>query len=315
MSKKFPKLLLILSLVFVFLGFASVKAETKTADTEGTVNEAEEEAPQPSPTGGGIALPPVSTICQGNVYQNLGGEIRCTLESGQQVVVVFPSYSAKGTIMVKIEPKNKTEIIKTNLLPENTQIIGDLAADFKAISGGKELEKFKGVVQITFTYSDEQVKKAEVDEETLKIYWWDDINKIWESLRSKVNTEANTVRAYTIHFTLFTVMGEMPVELTIFEKIQQKIVEIRAKITDLRTQIAQFFKKKAVVEVPKIPPEEISPEELPPAEKISAKEEIITPSEKPSLEKVEAEPINLFKEYGRWFWQQITNLGQKIWPF
>ena len=116
------------------------------------------------PRGAVPILPPVSTTGQGNVYEGMGGEIRKTFESGQLAKVVFPSYSIKGTVVVKIEPKDKVEVIKTNPLPQNTQIIGDLVADFKALSGGKELEKFEAVVPITFTCSDKQIKEAGVDE-------------------------------------------------------------------------------------------------------------------------------------------------------
>lgn len=158
--------------------------------------------------GAGPILPPVSITGQGNVYQNLGGEVRKTFESGELAKVVFPSYSIKGTVVVRIEPKNKTEIVKNNPLPKNTQIVGDLVADFRALSGGKELEKFVEVVPITFTYSDEQVKEAGVNEKTLKIYWWDKSTKTWKPLKSEANTLTNIITAYTIHFTLFAVMGE-----------------------------------------------------------------------------------------------------------
>jgi len=197
-------------------------------------------------------LPPVSTTGQGNVYEGMGGEIRKTFESGQLAKVVFPSYSIKGTVVVKIEPKDKVEVIKTNPLPQNTQIIGDLVADFTALSGDKELEKFEAVVPITFTCSDKQIKEAGVDEKTLKIYWWDKSTGIWKPLESKVNTLTNTVTAYTIHFTLFALMGgvkEKPiVEMTI-EEVKAKIAEILEKINQLKAQLQQLLEKE-VAEIP-----------------------------------------------------------------
>jgi peptidoglycan hydrolase-like protein with peptidoglycan-binding domain len=164
-----------------------------------------------APPGGTSTLPPVSTIGLGNISESLGGQVSQTFESGKIAKVVFPAKRIKGTVVAKIKPKDKTKIIKTNPLPKNTQIVGDLVADFKAFSGGKKLEKFEGVIPITFTYRDEQVKEAGVDEKTLKIYWWDKETKTWKSLKSKVNTLTNTITAYTIHFALFAVMGEIKV--------------------------------------------------------------------------------------------------------
>lgn len=271
------------------------------------------------PVGGGLILPPVSATGQGNIQQNLGGEVRRTFKSGKIVKVVFPSYSIKGTVVVSIEPKDKAEIIKTNPLPQNTQIVGDLVADFKALSDGKELEKFGGVVQITFTYTDKQVKEAGVDEKTLKIYWWD--AGIWKPLQSRVDTLNNTIIAYTLHFTLFAVIGEVHVKPTIIEKIQQKIKEIAKKTKEIVVKILKIpsekiFSKKAVPSSVQIPEKfKAGKEEIVPPTKELPKEEIVSPPKETLSEKEKVAPPDLLKECGRWLWQKITNLWQKIWPF
>jgi len=195
--------------------------------------------------------PPVSTTGYGKVFENLGGEIRRTFESGNLAKVVFPPYSIKGMVVVKIEPQDKNEVIKNNPLPKNTQIVSDLVANFQAFSRGKELEKFEKVVPITFTYTDKQIKEAGVDEKTLKIYWWDKFSKIWKPLKSKVNTLTNTVTAYTIHFTLFAVMGEIkekPItEMTVAE-LQAEIARITALIAQIRVQLAELLAALLVIE-------------------------------------------------------------------
>ncbi|KKN62633.1 hypothetical protein LCGC14_0509760, partial [marine sediment metagenome] len=203
--------------------------------------------------GGGSVLPPVSTTGQGNVSQDLGGEVRRTFESGQIVKAVFPSHSIKGTIVVKIEPRPKAEIIKTNPLPKNTQIIGDLVADFKALSGGKELESFEKLVSITFTYTDEQIKEVGADEKTLKIFFWDKKVSSWKALKSEVNILTNAVTAYTSHFSLFAVMGETkekPISEMTIEELKVKIAEISAFIAQLKAQIAQLLEKEVTEEIP-----------------------------------------------------------------
>ena len=196
---------------------------------------------------GGVDIigPPISTTGQGNVYQNLGGEVRKTFESGKLAKVVFPPYSIKGTVVVKIEPRDKTKVIKNNPLPQNAQIIGDLVANFKALSGSKELEKFEGVVPITFTYTDEQIEEAGVDEKTLKIYWWEKENKSWKPLKSKVDTLTNKITAYTSHFSLFAVVGEMkekPIEEMTKEEILTKMIEILKKLIQFYAELIRILK-------------------------------------------------------------------------
>ncbi len=117
--------------------------------------------------------------------------------------------------------------------------------------------------------------------------------------------------------SIISIIYKKSVGKLIVEEIQRKLVEIAKRISDLRKQINQLFQKKAVVEVPKIPEEKISPEKAPPEQILPPvgefpKKEIITPPEK---EKVRTEPINLLKEYRKWFWQKISNFWQKIWPF
>lgn len=114
---------------------------------------------------------------------------------------------------------------------------------------------------------------------------------------------------------------EKPIVERIREQILQKIAEISEEITDLRKQITQLFKKEAVAEIPKAPPEEVFPEEIPPeeiaplVEELPPKEEIIIPPEKIAPEKPKGRPLEPLKEYGKWLWQKITNFWQKIWPF
>lgn len=269
--------------------------------------------------GGGMILAPVSTTGQGNISQNLGGAVRKTFDSGKMVKIVFPSNSIKGTVVVKIEPLNKEKVIKDNPIPRNTQIIGDLVADLKVLSSGKELESFEREVSITFTYTDEQVQEAGINENTLKIYFWDEKAFLWQALpSSKVNTNVNTVTAHTLHLTLFAVMGEISVKPTIemiINEIRAQIAKIATKIAVLKVQIKQIFtqvkskpltgqEKAAVVEIPKISPKEI----------ISSSQEKQRFSIEQQAEKLERDreeikpPLNIFQR----FWQKVTNFWRKI---
>jgi len=196
-----------------------------------------------------------------------GGEVKETFKSKNIAKVVFPSNAIEGTVAVGIKPQDKTEVIKSNPLPQNTQIVGDLVADFKAfsaISGTiKELESFKEEISITFSYTDEQLKEANLDEKTLKIYKWDETNNIWDPLETQVDTILNQVTTNTSHFTLFALMGqeltkeekeepveeEKPIEEMTIEELKAKIREILTQITALQAKINQLLGKE-IKEIP-----------------------------------------------------------------
>jgi hypothetical protein len=203
---------------------------------------------EPSEEIGERFIPPQFLPCQGNLIEDLGGEIRCMFESGQMVRLVFPSHSIRGTILVKIKPKNKTEVIKINPLPKKTQIVGDLIADFEALSGNRELEKFERPVSITFTYSDKQIQEIKANEKNLKIYFWEKATSSWKALESEVNAIANTVTASTSNFTLFALLAEtISPPKSIFRTIQLKLLEIKFKFLELKIKILEIFRGKAPV--------------------------------------------------------------------
>lgn len=183
-----------------------------------------------------------------------GGEVKETFKSGQIAKAIFPPNAIEGTMAVGIEPQDKTEVIKNNPLPKNTQIVGDLVAEFKAfsaISGAiKELESFKEEISITFSYTDEQLKEANLDENSLGIYWWDETNNNWQPLETKVDTILNQVTANIPHFTLFALMGqesekeelkeekeEEPIAKITIEELKAKIKSIAAQIIALKAKI------------------------------------------------------------------------------
>lgn len=146
-------------------------------------------------------------------------------------------------------------------------------------------------------------------------------SKTWDLCRGRTSCPEGEHTVFAKFYTSWgtaseavsdSIIYKKPIPESIVEQLQTKLAEIAAKIAELGKKITQVFKKKVVVEVPEVPPEEIAP----PAEEVPPEEEIITPPEKPlEKEKVEAGPINLLKEYGRWLWQNIANFWQKIIDF
>jgi len=195
----------------------------------------------PSALGPSYTPIPITSTCYGNVIGGSGGEVSCTFQSGNQVKTIFSEKSIEGTVVVRIDPKDKTEIIKNNPLPKNYQIVGDLIANLRAFSESKELEAFKEKVTITFSYKDEGITGANLDENTLKIYWWDEVNNTWQGLESKVDTNLNTVTANTSHFTYFALVGEQAQRAYILE-LQRQIIKVLLQLIQiLQTRLNEIL--------------------------------------------------------------------------
>ena len=63
-------------------------------------------------------------------------------------------------------------------------------------------------VKIKVYYTDEEINNANLDEETLKIHYFNDTNNQWQILNSTVNTTGNYVEVTIEHLSTFGVFGE-----------------------------------------------------------------------------------------------------------
>ena len=49
---------------------------------------------------------------------------------------------------------------------------------------------------------------GEIEEDSLRIWYYDEINEFWEVIGSDVNKEAKYVQGYTTHFSRYAVGSE-----------------------------------------------------------------------------------------------------------
>lgn len=270
----------------------------------------------PPPGGGGIIAPimPVTTTGEVTITPLGGGKTTVTSAEGSKASIELPAYAVSVSTKITIISEAKATVIAaTAPAPTGKSIIGSYIYNFTATAVGKAVTTFSKKVILTFTYTADQVKS--LDESTLRIYYWKEATSKWVALASIVNTVTKTVTVTTDHLTYFILVGEPKVEVekpiteVMITGLQAKIAEIARKIADLKTQISQLFRKKAIVEVPEIPPEEI----VPPFEEILPEEEITPPFKEiiPSPEEEVKPPLNIFQK----FWQWITSFWRKIWPF
>jgi hypothetical protein len=188
-----------------------------------------------------VGAPTVSSGGSGSIYVNRGGEISKSLGEGQTVKVTFPSYSTKSEVDVSIEKKDFQEAVENNEIRQPINAIKDSLIDCSALSFGQEVEEFEGVVELKFTYTDEQIKDLGIDEKRLKVHWYNEETKTWEPLDSKIDTVNNTVIAHTLHFTLFMLMEPQEMDA---EYLKSEILRIQSVLLALQTELQQKIKEE-----------------------------------------------------------------------
>ena len=146
---------------------------------------------------------PFTTTGKVDATPSGGGKTIKTNPDGTKTEINIPSNALLKKATILVEPKAKDTISPT--IPSET-IVGNYVYDLSAVAGTTPITNFQKPITLTFTYLDSQV--VELNEQSLKIYYWDEDDSKWIALvNSKVNTETNTITATIDHFTLFAIMG------------------------------------------------------------------------------------------------------------
>jgi len=194
------------------------------------------------------SVPAMPTTTTGEVIStaSAGGKTSLTTVEGAVMTVELPIGAVSADTIVKVVSVTKDTILAVASIPAGKSLVS--AFDLSATSEGVAVITFEKDVTLTFTYTDEQIEG--LDEETLKIYYWDGTQ--WATLPSVVDTATNTVTGTTSHFTYYIVMAsiieieeEKPAELTI-EKLEAKIAELVKEIAALKVRIQQIQLAKVI---------------------------------------------------------------------
>jgi len=167
-------------------------------------------ASQGGGSGGGTTTTPTTptkpTTTTGEVTVTASGGGKTTLTSAENTTasVDFPVNAVSSSTDVTIAFETKASVIAAKPLPSGKSVIGSYVFNFTASSGGQAVVNFSEHATLDFTYTDSQI--TDLNEDTLKIYYWDSTQ--WLGIDSTVNKTTNTVTATTNHFTYFVVLGE-----------------------------------------------------------------------------------------------------------
>lgn len=109
-----------------------------------------------------------------------------------------------------IRPTNLPLDSSNKISMEYIEATSFLSEAFDQLGNKKEL--FKNPAQIEITLAQSQVTNIILD--TIRLYFWDDIKKTWESIPSTFNPDTYTLTSMVNHFTWFAVFGEKINKLT-----------------------------------------------------------------------------------------------------
>ncbi|MEM3616996.1 MAG: hypothetical protein QXJ31_03690 [Candidatus Bathyarchaeia archaeon] len=103
---------------------------------------------------------------------------------------------------------------------------------------------------IRFCYTDEQLKAANIDEASLKVFYWNTASNQWEEYPSTINMAKNYVEINVTHFSVWALMGQPPTPIW----SQPWFIATIAAIIITVAAVAIFAAKRRKPKVPEAPP-------------------------------------------------------------
>ena len=147
---------------------------------------------------------PTTTTGQVTATASGGGKTTYTTIENASTTVELPANAVSSSTNVAIYTESTSSVVSAKPAPSGENIVGGYVYNFTATSGGLSVTTFSKNITLTFTYTDSQV--SGLNEDTLKVYYWD--GSKWTSLTSTIDKVNNKVTVATNHFTYFAIMGE-----------------------------------------------------------------------------------------------------------
>ncbi|HPI67388.1 MAG TPA: peptidoglycan-binding domain-containing protein [bacterium] len=158
--------------------------------------------------GGGSSGPAVTNaqpaIGTQSVAKTIGGEsggLICTTD--KRACLAIPAGLLSGNTSLNIVPKTSSG---HGVPVTNYSAIASQVYDFTITNGDTIVTTFTKKVTLTFGYTSADI--SGIDENSLKIYYWDEINNKWVEVDGILNTNLKTVIVEVDHFTIFGLFGK-----------------------------------------------------------------------------------------------------------
>jgi len=150
----------------------------------------------PSTNTGQITVDPVA-----------GGETTLTTDEDTTAGVTLPVDAVGVSTVVQITSQSKDVIVDSHPVPVDKNIVGSYVYNYTATAGEESVSAFDEDVTISLSYTEEQISNLE--EATLKIYYWDNVNSEWVGLSTLIFAATNILTATVDHFTYFVIFGSL----------------------------------------------------------------------------------------------------------
>ncbi len=181
-----------------------------------------------SPGGGGGGGGGGATTPKGQRISTDGGTV-----SDMGVSIYVPANAIAKEIYVLIEKLGEL----SHHIPEQCELVSEV---YNITRDGKD--DFKYPVTITLSFDK---KKANEDEHTVNIYWYDEQNKVWEQLDNIiVDWVKGRVTGQVNHFTKFAVFSEKNEQVILPEKPEVIIKDIKGHWAE--KDITKLVNKQAI---------------------------------------------------------------------
>ncbi len=169
--------------------------------------------------GSTVNLPPDNGTlvnCDYCALHNCSGSFSSSLFSftqGESETVIVDAVSETNT-KLEITPQGNTGEISVSIIEYNY----NLKEETPETSSSTPLNRYVNIepaantidissIKIIIYYTDEELAAASIDEETAKIYYYNETNHQWEELNTTVNTAENFASSSVTHFSFYGLFG------------------------------------------------------------------------------------------------------------
>ena len=142
----------------------------------------------------------------GSNYQNLSISV---IANEKTIINAANSTDTILEVVLNEDANNKLiSITKHNENLKNTSPEAVALGKYLDIIADDNILKSITSVKIKIYYTDEEINNANLDEETLRIHYFNDTSNQWQILNSTVNTTGNYVEVTIDHLSTFGVFGD-----------------------------------------------------------------------------------------------------------
>ncbi|MBU4284987.1 hypothetical protein KKF60_00560 [Patescibacteria group bacterium] len=157
--------------------------------------------------GGGAtttSAQPTTTTGQVTATASGGGKTTFITTETATATVDLPASAVTSSTNIAISIETKATVTSSKPVPSGQNVVGGYIYNFTATAGSTAITTFSKDITLTFTYTDSQV--TGLNEDTLKVYYWD--GSKWAALTGTLNKTNNTITVLTNHFTYFAILGD-----------------------------------------------------------------------------------------------------------